>query len=105
MQVNHDKCRSVLHVEISSDLDDTYGGLPLSGDDDGTDDSYVGLSDGEDIDTEEDGTAEDGTEQEGTKQDGTGQDHDMDGVVTLYTVEQHEDFEMHENLEHGYEGT
>ncbi|XP_013633381.1 PREDICTED: uncharacterized protein LOC106339116 [Brassica oleracea var. oleracea] len=91
MQVNHDKCRSVLHVEISSDMDDTYGGMSLSGDDDETDDSYVGLSDG--------------TEEDDTEQDGTDQDHEMDGVVALYTPEQHEDIEMHENLEHGYEGT
>ncbi|KAF8099841.1 hypothetical protein N665_0236s0003 [Sinapis alba] len=112
MQVNHDKCKSVLHVEISSDMDDTYGGLPLSGDDDGTDDSYVGLSDGEDADTyiieedgtEEDGPEKDGIEKDGTEQDVTDQDHEMDGVVTLYTAEQHEDFEMHGNLEHGYEG-
>ncbi|KAF2620549.1 hypothetical protein F2Q68_00038993 [Brassica cretica] len=76
---------------------------------------YVGLSDGEDTDTEEDGTEEDGTEEDGTEedgtekygteQDGTDQDHEMDGVVTLSTAEQPEDFEMHENLEHGYEGT
>uniref|UniRef100_A0A0D3ASR8 SWIM-type domain-containing protein n=1 Tax=Brassica oleracea var. oleracea TaxID=109376 RepID=A0A0D3ASR8_BRAOL len=91
MQVNHDKCRSVLHVEISSDMDDTYGGMSLLGDDDETDDSYVGLSDG--------------TEEDDTEQDGTDQDHEMDGVVALYTPEQHEDIEMHENLEHGYEGT
>lgn len=44
MQVNHDKCRSVLHVEISSDMDDTYGGMSLLGDDDETDDSYVGVT-------------------------------------------------------------
>ncbi|XP_056848648.1 protein FAR1-RELATED SEQUENCE 5-like [Raphanus sativus] len=109
MQVNHDKCRSVLHVEISSDMDDTYGGLPLSGDGE-TDESYVGLSDGEDTDTEEDETdedesEEDETEQDGDEQDGTNHDHEMDGMVTLYTAEQHENFELHENLEHGYEGT
>nr|VDC96273.1 unnamed protein product [Brassica rapa] len=28
----------------------------------------------------------------------------MDGVVALYTAKQHEDIEMHENLEHGFEG-
>ncbi|KAF3502452.1 hypothetical protein F2Q69_00041985 [Brassica cretica] len=47
----------------------------------------------------------DGTEEDDTEQDGTDQDHEMDGVVALYTPEQHEDIEMHENLEHGYEGT
>ncbi|KAF3554003.1 hypothetical protein F2Q69_00011404 [Brassica cretica] len=63
-----------------------YVGLS-DGDDDETDDSYVGLSDG--------------TEEDGTEQDGTDQDHEMDGVFALYTAEQHEDIEMHENLDHG----
>ena len=106
MQVNHDKCRSVLHVEISSDMDDTYGGMSLLGDDDETDDSYVGLSDEDDDETDDSYVGlSDGTEEDDTEQDGTDQDHEMDGVVALYTPEQHEDIEMHENLEHGYEGT
>ncbi|XP_033129312.1 protein FAR1-RELATED SEQUENCE 5-like [Brassica rapa] len=92
-------------------MDDTYGGMSLLGDDDETDDSYVGLSDEDDDETDDsyvglsDGTEEDDTEQDDTEQDGTDQDHEMDGVVALYTPEQHEDIEMHENLEHGYEGT
>ncbi|CAN6871738.1 unnamed protein product [Brassica oleracea] len=57
-------------------MDDTYGGMSLSGDDDETDDSYVGLSDGDDDETDD-----------------------------SYVTEQREDIEMHENLEHGYEGT
>ncbi|CAN6829072.1 unnamed protein product, partial [Brassica oleracea var. botrytis] len=65
-------------------MDGTYGGMSLLGDDDETDDSYVGLSDEDDDETD---------------------DSYMDGVVALYTPEQHEDIEMHENLEHGYEGT
>uniref|UniRef100_A0A0D3C175 MULE transposase domain-containing protein n=1 Tax=Brassica oleracea var. oleracea TaxID=109376 RepID=A0A0D3C175_BRAOL len=62
-------------MQISSDMDDTYGGMSLSGDDDETDDSYVGLSDGDDDETDD-----------------------------SYVAEQHEDIEVHENLEHGYEG-
>ncbi|KAF8115388.1 hypothetical protein N665_0027s0004 [Sinapis alba] len=104
MQVNNEKCRSVLHVKINSDIYDAYGGLPLSGEDDGMDDSYVGLSDREDVDTDEtkeneteedetkeNGTKEDGTKEDGTKEDGTEKDGtenvEMDGVVTLYTAE------------------
>ena len=106
MQVNHDKCRSVLHVEISCDMDDTYGDPSLSGDDDEPDDSYVALSDGDDDETDDSYVGlSDGTEEDGTEQDGTDQDREMDGMVALYTAEQHEDIEMHENLEHGYEGT
>ncbi|KAF8113124.1 hypothetical protein N665_0056s0029 [Sinapis alba] len=117
MQVNNEKYRSVLHVEISNDIYDAYGGLPLSGEDDGTNDSYVGLSDREDADTyetEEDETEEDETKEDGTKEDGAKEDEtekdgtektEMDGVVTLYTAEKQQDTEMHENLEHGYEGT
>ncbi|KAF8107854.1 hypothetical protein N665_0116s0059 [Sinapis alba] len=122
MQVNNEKCRSVLHVEINKDIYDAYGALPLSEKDDGTDDNYVGLSDRKDADTneseeneyeedesKEDGTKEDGTKEDGTKEDGTEKDGtenvEMDGVVTLYTAEQQQDIEMHENLEHGYEGT
>ncbi|KAG5377716.1 hypothetical protein IGI04_025558 [Brassica rapa subsp. trilocularis] len=102
MQVNHDKYRSVLHVEISNDMDDTYGGISLSGDDDETDDSYVGLYDGDDDETDDIYLGlSDGNEENGTEQDRTDQDHEMDGVVALYTAEQHEDIEMHENLEHG----
>ncbi|KAF8092700.1 hypothetical protein N665_0403s0008 [Sinapis alba] len=117
MQVNNEKCRSVLYMEIINDIYDAYGGMPLSGQDDGTDDSYVGLSDREDADTdetEEDETEEDGTKEDGAKEDGTKEDEtekdgtekvEMDGVATLYPAEQQQYIEMHENLEHGYEGT
>lgn len=86
--MNNENRRSVLHVEINNDIDDTDGGLPLSGEDGGTD-SYVGLSDREDIDkdaTEEDAIVE----------------NEMDGVIMHYTDKQHEEFEMNENLEHGF---
>ncbi|KAL0835512.1 hypothetical protein Bca101_087401 [Brassica carinata] len=43
-------------------------------------------------------------ENHGIEQDGTDRDHEMDGVVGLYTAQQQEDFEMHENIEHEYEG-
>ncbi|KAF3594106.1 hypothetical protein DY000_02022740 [Brassica cretica] len=87
-------------------MDDTYGGMSLSGDDDETDDSYVGLSDGDDDETDDSYVGlSDGTEEDGTEQDGTDQDHEIDGVVALYTAEQREDIEMHENLEHGYKSS
>ncbi|CAF2141411.1 unnamed protein product [Brassica rapa subsp. narinosa] len=86
MQVNNENRRSVLPVEINNDINDTYGGLPLSGED-GRTDSYVGLSDREGIDkyaTEENAIVE----------------NKMDGVIMLYIDKQHEEFEMNENLEH-----
>ncbi|KAF8088741.1 hypothetical protein N665_0531s0014 [Sinapis alba] len=91
MQVNNEKCRSVLHVEINIDIENAYGGLSLSEEDDGTDDSYVGLSDRGDVDTDE--TEEDEIEEDELRK------------MKLRKMEQQQDIEMHENLEHGYEGT
>ncbi|KAF3509831.1 hypothetical protein F2Q69_00005455 [Brassica cretica] len=46
--------------------------------------SYVGLSDGDDDETDDSYVGHsDGTEEDGTEQDGNDQDHEMDGVVML----------------------
>ncbi|KAF8114130.1 hypothetical protein N665_0041s0019 [Sinapis alba] len=51
LQVNHEKCRSVLHVEFSNDIYKMNEEVQLSEDDDETD-VYAGLSDREAIDRE-----------------------------------------------------
>ena len=60
-------------------MDDTYGGMSLSGDVTETDDTYVGLSDGDDDETDDRYVGL----SDGTEEDETDQDHEMDGVVTL----------------------
>ncbi|KAL0688174.1 hypothetical protein Bca4012_087851 [Brassica carinata] len=78
LQINHEKCRSVLHVEFSNE------DVQLSEEDDKTD-VYVGLSDGDATDIE--AGDEDGTENDATDYEGTG------GVLTF-----HEDIEMHDGV-------
>nr|VDD49171.1 unnamed protein product [Brassica oleracea] len=99
LQVNHEQCRSVLHVEFSNDIYKTNKEVQLSEDND-ENEAYAGLSDRETTDRDaidREGTDREAPDTEGggeycTDEYGTEKDGN-DGVLTFY-----EDVEMHENL-------
>ncbi|XP_018480029.2 uncharacterized protein LOC108851107 [Raphanus sativus] len=94
LQVNHEKCRSVLHVELIYKTDEA---VQLSKDDDQND---VGLTDREATDreaTDREATDRDATDRETTDREAhdteASEEDGTDGVLTFYN-----DVEMHENL-------
>ncbi|KAF8053627.1 hypothetical protein N665_1389s0001 [Sinapis alba] len=90
LQVNHEKCRSVLHVEFSNDIYKTNEEVQLLEDDDETD-VYAGLSDREA--TDRDVTDREAIDREASDTE-AGVEYGIDGVLTFY-----EDTEVRPSVE------